>query len=334
MQLRTFVPAALSFACACAAAQPSVVIFGRVDLAMRKTWGDSTQSGPGGLSARNATQMVSGSRNRWGIRVDDDLGNGWRTHVFLDATLFPADGSTAPTFYDGRSTLGFSHPSYGRVDFGRMDQPALYTSLDFDPWQGDTLGQAGAWSYLRVNPTGAPNPTGLPAAPADFYSFKSNNSINYASPVMAGFQFRLQYAISGTEGTKDSRGFNLTYRNGPFYAGVAHQYWNGNHYATPMGVMYDFGPIKLMAAYATGKRNGNSENNRLIGFTAPLGGGELRGMIERYTLAQGTQHDRKWSVGYFYPLSKRTVVYSNYANARFDNGTTRSGFEAGMKHTF
>jgi len=334
MQLRTFVPLALSFACTCAAAQSSVVIFGRVDLSLRKTWGNSTQAGPGGLSVNDAVQMVPASRNRWGIRVDEDLGDGWRSHVFLDATFNGDDGSTAATYFDGRSTVGLSHRDYGRLDFGRMDQPALYVTLDFDPWQGDTLGQAGNWSYLRVNPTAAPNPPGLPPAPAAFYSFKSSNSITYASPVAGGLQFRGQYAFSETEGTKDSRGFNLTYRNGPFYAGLAHQYWNENHYATPLGAWYDFGFIKPMVAYVSGKRIGNRENNRLVGFTAPLAGGELRGMIERYTLAKGTQHDRKWSAGYFYPLSKRTTVYGNYASARFDNGTRRSGVEAGIKHTF
>src|SRR5690606_19942661 len=132
--------------------------------------------------------------SRWGIRVDEALGDGWRAHVVLDSTINADTGASAATFWDGRSTLGVSHPRFGRVDVGRIDKPTLYITLDFEPWRGDTMGQAGSWAFLRVNPTGVPNPPGLPAAPADFYSFKSNNSITYASPVLGGWQARVQVA--------------------------------------------------------------------------------------------------------------------------------------------
>ncbi|MCJ0765501.1 porin [Variovorax terrae] len=327
-------PLALAAVCGCAQAQSSVTIFGRIDLSLRKTAGNSTQSGPGGMSTNDALLMVPASRNRWGIRVDEDLGGGWRGHVFLDATFNGDDGTAALTYFDGRSTVGISNPAYGRIDFGRIDQPALYITLDFDPWQGDTMGQAGPWSYLRVNPTGAPAPAGLPAAPQDFYSFKSSNSITYASPVLGGFQARAQYALSETPGTADSKGGSLTYTSGPFYAGIAHQRWNDRHYSTPIGAWYNFGFIKPMFSYVSGKRLGNKESNLLLGFTAVLGGGELRGLIERYTLANGSQHDRKWSTGYFYPLSKRTTLYGNYANVRFNDSTKRTGVELGVRHSF
>jgi predicted porin len=329
-------PLLLALACSSVAAQEtsSVTLFGRIDLAVRVTSGNSTVSGPGGLTAPSRKQLVNGSRSRWGIRVDEALSGGWKAHVFLDSTINADTGTAAPSYWDGRSTIGLSHPEFGRIDLGRIDKPTLYLTLDFDPWQGDTMGQAGNWSFLRINPTGAPNPAGLPTAPADFYSFKSNNSITYASPRLHGWQARVQVAAAeGTE-AKASQSYTLTYRNGPLHAGAGHQYWNAQHHSTPLGVWYDLGFVKPMLSYVSGKRIGNKESNILLGATAPLGGGEARVLWERYTYGNGDKHDRKWAVGYFYPLSKRTTLYTNYADARFDDGTDRSGYEFGVKHSF
>lgn len=336
MPNKLITPLIATLFCSCALAQSStsVTLFGRIDLSLRSTSGNSTASGPGGLTAPSMTQLTNGSRSRWGIRVDEDLGNGWKAHVFLDSTINADNGTSTATYFDGRSTLGVSNPSFGRIDVGRIDKPALYVTLDFDPWQGDTMGQAGSWSFLRINPTGAPNPAGLPAAPPDFYSFKSNDSITYASPVLSGFQVRAQVALAEGSAAKNSRSFTLSYRNGPLHAAIGHQAWNNRHYSTPLGISYDLGFIKPMLAYVSGERVGNKERNLMIGMTAPVGIGEARALWERYTLANGTQHDRKWAAGYFYPLSKRTTVYTNYANVRFNNGTDRKGYEVGLKHVF
>jgi len=123
---------------------------------------------------------------------------------------------------------------------------------------------------------------------------------------------------------------------------------------------YDFGFLKAFGFYGTGHnahvQAGSNEGDKvrswLVGASVPVAAGQLRiayGELKNKTVddlnLSGTGADGKvqeqTSVGYHYPLSKRTTIYTDvvydskagYAlNAT--NGKSKTGYDVGIKHEF
>ncbi|MFP5484018.1 MAG: porin, partial [Gammaproteobacteria bacterium] len=128
-----------------------------------------------------------------------------------------------------------------------------------------------------------------------------------------------------------------------------------------IGGSYDFGVVKVLAVWnedklkdaATGASVSKLKGYE-IGAVLPVGPGKLRaayGSVKVDDLNGATPDIKasKFAIGYVYPLSKRTSVYTSYARLSNKNGAalrlapagaagagnfTSSGIDFGITHTF
>jgi predicted porin len=357
MKKSLIVLAALAALDGAALAQSSVTIYGKIDLS-----GVLDSGGKAGKSVRISSGASGASR--LGFKGVEDLGNGLKAGFTLE-TGFCADSAAGDKFaatsnvtgkpvtdtaanfcsannaFMGRQAHGDLTGSFGAISAGR--QFVLnYTNLQvLDPFG---IGYAGQIGNI-----------------VDLSGTRLNNSVRYTTPVFSGFTLSGETALGEVQGNwKGNRelGGAAIYASGPVYATVSvSDYDNANGDGTSrrnilFGGTYDFGILKLHALgqKATGNPTGAAKVDVLDllgGATVPLAGGSL--------LASYVHHDDRgvadkdaaqWGVGYNYPLSKRTAVYTafarivNHHGATFtvgnnsEVGTGDKAFNLGVVHNF
>ena len=146
--------AAMVAACGSAAAQSSVNVYGRVDLAVR------SESGPGKNSG-----VATGSFNAVGFRGVEDLGGGLKAYFDLQHRFQADTGVAANPFWDEISVVGL-RGSFGQIQLGRQGGP-YGVGPDPDAFGGDYVGGRGERK----------------AGAGDKY----NNGVTYTTPDMGGF---------------------------------------------------------------------------------------------------------------------------------------------------
>ena len=342
-----------------ASAQSSVTLYGKVDLGMVYDAG-----GPG-KSVRLASGVTGGSRI--GFKGVEDLGGGNKFSFQLE-TGYCADSAagqstnvtnggtvvgttTVPNFctgsnnFMGRQAHGDLTGAFGALSAGRQYSLGFNNLATIDPFGAGFAGQANnvsaATGVYLVDPSG----------------IRLNNSVTYSTPNMAGFTGSVEAAFGEQTGNWQGgreTGAGVNYASGPAYAGVT--FYNQSNAAgtgpskkvLTFGGSYDLGVIKI---HALGQKvTGTSALdllNLMAGVTVPLGGGNL--------LASWVHHNDRTSlnrdatqigVGYQYPLSKRTSLYTSFARIQNTNGgailvgnatetgTGNKGFNAGVVHNF
>lgn len=296
-----------AFAALPAAAQSSnVTLYGRVDLGLARNLGS------------DVTELRQGSGSRLGLRGTEDLGGGLKA-VFNIEHRFSADtGVAASTFWDGRSVVGLQG-GFGTVVLGRDYTPARNVANKLDPWGGDTV------AAHEANIRG-------------FAPSRKNNAITYASPSFSGLKIEAQLELDEDTktDTKQTYGFAASYGAGPLSLGFGYDKFaktKSTWYVLSAG--YDFGMAKLVGGFGSGENaTGVKHRAYLIGATAPVAGGELRAAwSKRENRTADTDLSSKFSLGYFYPLSKRTTVYVDIGNDR-ELADHKTGFDIGLRHNF
>lgn len=338
-----------------ASAQSNVSVYGLVDVALMRESGAAA-----GPSTRISSGVASGSRI--GFKGSEDLGGGLST-IFLLENGFQADtgamGQGGVLF--GRQVYLGLQGKLGTVTVGRQYTPQYLTVVNVDPFAS---GMAGDSKNLM---------------PATANNSRQDNSIKYASPTVNGMSAELIYGpgeIAGAGSGGRQFGGSLGYAAGPIKIRLGHHYRNNNTAQirnlapaknTVLAAVYDFGVAKAHLAYATNKGVNssplrNAENpfghavapvasvdsqDVLVGVTIPFGAHSVFASYIRKDDNTGFDQDaNQTAIGYRYALSKRTDVYSSYANIDNMNGAgytignaSESGtgdrtFNVGMRHIF
>jgi predicted porin len=347
---RSLITLAALAACSSPAwAQASATVFGIVDLAVR--WVDNDDS---------QWQLASGGNasSRIGVRGSEDLGGDLSAAFWLEGSLDPDTGNAlqgsvaggAPSLSGGftlqrRSTLSLISRSLGELRLGRDKVPTYFVWETYNPFR-----DAGVGNSTRLGPASVLVPSG--GAYSTFV--RADNSIAYFLPdglggVVGQFMVALDEGVSGN----GYWGGSLGYRAGPLSltaaygvtdvsAGADAKAWN-------VGGWYDLKVVRPMAFYSSIDVDDTTQTNILVGFTAPLGGVELRAMAQ-WMDGDGRlagQEATMVALGGVYALSKRTALYATYSHIDNDNtgfavasgptltvGTNSSGFEFGVRHSF
>ena len=327
-----------------ASAQSSVTLYGVVDTGYGVV---QTKTEQGGVTTKTRTTgLMSGnlSGSRWGLKGQEDLGNGLSAVFNVEAGFNSVNGDFTDGF-NRRSVVGLKG-SFGQVLLGR----------DYTPM--DTIG-GGDYFQASDLVTGDDEFGGLYTARAD--------GIHYSGEFGGvGVKAFVDYddqktTVSGRGTTSRNRnegyGVGVTYAGGPFMVGAAVQqfrakdavatYSKNTEYG--LGASYDFTAAKLYTHYIANDFQTPNEKPVQqfgLGVTVPFGAFTLGGQYAYNYYKAGTNSKAKghdFVLQGTYALSKRTDVYARAA--RVDSWkqktsghtvmkTNTDSFAVGVRHRF
>jgi predicted porin len=316
-------------------AQSSVTLYGKVDLGL------VLDAGGPAKSVRISSGVTGGSRI--GFKGVEDLGGGLKAAFQLETGYCADSAAGAPNYctggnnFLGRQAHGDLTGAFGAISAGRQYSLGFNNLSTIDPFG---TGFAGQINNI-VDPSG----------------IRLNNSFTYTTPTFSGFNVSAEIALgeqAGNWAANRETGGAVTYASGPLYVGATYYGIDnaaGNSTARKnytLGGTYDLGVVKL---HALGQRSTGASQLNVIdlmgGVTVPIGPGSL--------LASYIHHDDRSAfdknasqigVGYVYPLSKRTSIYTAFAKIQnqhgagfvvgnaTENGTGNKAFNLGVVHNF
>jgi predicted porin len=276
----------------------------------------------GGKGAQTAEQSGGLYASRIGFKGSENLGGGLRATFNLENGILTNNGSATD------STLAFSRSAwvglasrYGEVRFGRQNSALLIMHSKFDAFNGGTYGS------LLHN--------------ASTFSFRYDNMITYWSPNVAGFTFSGGVSLGGQTSPHDALNAYVgavDFQRGPIYLGVSHAEQNGANgevltKTTFAGGSYQFGNLTGYFGFYRGNNLGANLNTNVEGKYHSvywLSAGYLVTPALRVTAGVGyvedstAQHNNagEISLGTFYNLSKRTLLYATVARLVNRHGAT------------
>lgn len=354
---KTLAAAAVLGAFAGSAFAADVTLYGVIDYGFNYQHVDTDAAN---TDASDSFRMMSGqnSGSRFGLKAQEDLGNGLQVGFVLengfDADDGSFDGNGDDKIFGREAQLNLSG-AFGTVSFGRVGQLAsangsfgiLGGASPFSGGWQDSVGQ----KFVFAN---------------GFARF--DNTVTYVTPKFAGLKVYAQYSFqnsskeAGTEGKSSVDryyGVGATYTNNNLYlVGIVDSMnWGtqlgdtgrslDDQLAVTLGGAYDFGVAKLYAsgqyfdnAKAVGQKRATETGSIADGYSfatlegaegwglnvgvgVPVFGGTAKAQVA-YMDAESTRDSdmnvSRWSLaaGYDYNLSKRTMVYTAAAYTRDD----------------
>src|ERR1700760_910310 len=291
-------------------AQSSVTLYGKVDLGLVLDAG-----GAAGKSVRLDSGVTGGSRI--GFKGVEDLGGGMKAAFQLETGYCADSAQGSPNFctgsnqFMGRQAHGDLTGAFGALSAGRQYSLGFHNLSTIDPFGTGFAGQVNN----IVDPSG----------------IRLNNSVTYSTPNIGGVTASAEVAFGEQTGNWQANretGAGLTYASGPAYAGftfydVSNAAGNGaarKNYL--LGGTYDFGVVKVHALVQ--KSTGDATLDVLDmmgGVTIPVAGGSvLASYIHHNDRTAADKDASQLGVGYIYPLSKRTSIYTAFARIQNQHG--------------
>lgn len=364
--------AALLLACGGAFAQSNVTLYGVIDASVQynRQYSSSTKQQEGVWSIDSGYQ----SGSRWGLRGSENLGGGLSA-IFTLESGFNVDtgmsGQGGALF--GRQAWVGVDGRFGTVVAGRLATPSSGTgTFDMfsavDPFgAGFGVNQIGT-TFIAANALRESNAVLYVTPVLSGFKGAAGYSFNRGGT---------ETAPQGSN--SEAATLAASYSSGPFYAVVTYDWLGypdaglatanaglSSQKLLQIGATWDFKVVKLFAAYADQSNIsavlGNvaiappsglpSYNNQawMVGATAPLAGGLLsvsyqnadadsQTYAQAGSLATFEPDYAVWGIGYQYPLSPRTNLYTGYgqvsANGTLDSTQfDRKQFAIGMRHRF
>jgi predicted porin len=355
---------AMSGAAFAQVAPNNITLYGIVDAGLQNQRVTGTS-----LTSSSVTGLNSGiqSGNRWGLRGSEDLGGGLRANFNLESGFTLDNGTSAQggRLFGRASWVGVAG-GFGEVRLGRQ---TIFSSASVvgiaDPF-GVGFGLAGyQFTFPNLGPIGTTVNTAAGTTTLGSQSAgtqRNDNTLTYLTPNFSGLQAGLYYSFgerpssSTTVAKNNWVGGGVTYTKGPLAVGLSYDSLDSSTTGAlqddkwlNFAASYNFGVATARFGYydeegRTGAIPGGARNvdrnGWILGATVPLAGGNLlasyqKGDIKPTGLAK-TKLD-KYAFGYTYPLSRRTNVYTSYAQGQLkEPGLTIKAreFSLGVRHTF
>lgn len=323
------------------AAQSNVTIYGQVDayVAGVKTIGQEQRTwaqGGGGMQ----TSFL-------GIKGTENLGGSLRAIFMLESYYRPDTGGAGryngDAFFSRGAYVGLQG-DWGSIKLGRIATPYWISTISFNPFGSSFVFSPAIYQSYFGN--------GSVAAPLLGDSAWSNSAM-YTSPTFSGFTANVLYAFGEAPGDsgKKKMGGNLMYNQGPVAATLAYQ--EVDFSATPSdlgpafdkqravfaGVSYNFEVAKVFGHFQQLDNKLSSgdlkRNSGQLGVSVPLAGGSVLASYAYMKTTGTTENNRRsWALGYDYPLSKRTDIYSAYYRDSVTGLSAGDTLGFGIRHYF
>jgi predicted porin len=340
MKLSTIACAVLILGCGIAHAQTNVTIYGVLDVGLKY---DNSTSPSGMWSEATGNRLGS----RLGFRGTEQLGNGLRVAFTLESGFNPDDGNlnNGGRLWGRQAWVGLEG-GFGATYLGRQYSSTYLALKAIDPFKNQEAGNAQrtyGYGIGQVDPIS-----------------RSDNTITYQTPAVNGWYVRGGYKFGESANgfrTNSSKFIGLVHEGGPWVMHVSYQDSDGvplgaattqlggivastglgasnvrakNAFA---GVVYNLGFMKLHAGYGDTKLTaiGDADiRNTLLGITVPVPTGIVIASWNRNDvrdLANGVS--QQVGIGYTYPLSKRTELYSSASWTRNDSQVALNAYAKG-----
>jgi predicted porin len=301
-QLNIAMFALATMASGVALAQSSVTLYGHIDLGYRY------ESSP--ASAKH--QIANGSNNAFGFKGEEDLGGGLKAFFQLENRFQGDTGVSNTPFFDEMAVVGL-RGGFGEIKLGRQGGP-FGAGPDPDAFGGDRVGGRGE------RKAGADD--------------KYNNGLVYSTPDFGGFSAALGTSFHESVGGRNGSSAVLKYAGGPVSVSASVASRSNRDKAWGLGAIYDFGVAKFFAAVAQndGDVSGVERKTADLGVLVPVGNGSVRAKYNRDDI-NGIKTNNA-GVGYWYNLSKRTMLYTNYGQEKTDGSKAINRFDIGIGHAF
>jgi predicted porin len=360
---KSLIALAVLAAAGAASAQSSVTLGGILKEGVGRTSFSGTGTG-------SNTALIDGS-SRMLISGTEDLGGGLAAYFQLDTRFRMDDGTAGATRVNSGNTFVGLRGGWGAFQAGQFDTHYCTSVNDDISGNGTAIALQASSCALQgfVNGSGG---TGRSIA----VTSRSQNSLRYVTPNLSGFTGQVTYSFNpyGSEravtATTPGGTVATTGENAATGTAASQRAWTiGAGYdfgIAKVGLTYDRSELRELTAAAGPSVAGVGTAQRttwILPVTVPLGTGQLIGTYARAGdvklgvggTAAGTGA-KLFSLGYNYPLSKRTslgVVYSKlnndaagvyqfYTNNSLGNsgvaalgaGTDQSLVYLGLRHVF
>ncbi len=333
-----------------AQAQSNVTIYGIVDTGYIKETGSDLKMG-------------SWNDSRIGFKGTEDLGSGYKATFQLERRFNPNDGAaTTDIDWEGASNVGLAGP-FGAVRFGRMNEIETESFRRLDPFN-----QEGVGSMLKGTQR----------------TSRISNVARYDSPSFSGFKVALGYylgentdrdsapethepgAIAEQGANNDGYAIGLNYDNGSLLllANYSRLSDSNDSYVWSIGGAYKIDGFKVGLGFERTDdrgwklgnyrpRNESKQNNWILSAEYKTGPHKIAGSfswidfdnLDEAQYGKDSLDAKKYSVGYFYSLSKRTTLYGQLAYTDFEDKTLAenvfgyydddvTGVQIGINHKF
>lgn len=313
------------------AAQPSVTVYGVLDLGISHANNGSSVNP--GVGTRGATVMQQGTASRLGFKGHEDLGGGLYVGFDLQHRFFADTGTQdSDAFFKGVSAITLGNRHWGEFYLGREVVPAYYLSCTGDPTCWSFTSQPGQpYAWANYNGSVASDNSGI----------RRNNAVGYRSPKVGGWSYEVAYA-AGEGLRKRSLGWNVQYAQGPVYAALGYDGSDAQNRLFIAAGGYDFGMVRPLFTLSdarggptTPDYQGQSISATLV-FPTPkgrvfAGAGHLRA---RATPANDEVRSTKVFLGWDYSLSRKTSLYANFGSAQSTALTRSTAYDTGIRHAF
>ncbi|MRW94157.1 porin [Duganella sp. FT80W] len=300
----------------------NITFYGKLDVAIENV----RFSAASGKAASTASYL-SNDISYWGLRGNEDLGDGTRAYFKLESG-FSADTGTSSggnQLFDREALVGYG-ATWGALQLGSQYAPSLFVQARSDPFGRNNNGN-GITLTQQI--------------PGNLRGFVGqlplNNAVQYISPSLDGVVVRVLHSFSeraaAPKDLGEFSGGSIDYfKGGPLYVGLSYEVQKLAG-ATPttvlsnktaaLGASYVFSQAKLFGYLMHNTlTNAAAVNAQLVGVSVPLGLSDVKASYSQRKLnGDDAGKANIIAIGYFYHLSKRTEVYTSWAHLHNGAGT-------------
>lgn len=343
MQKKVIALAVAALASGAAMAQSNVTVYGWIDAAVQTINTNNAAAG----TVKNYRGVDDGQYgSRLGFKGEEGLGGGLKAFFDLEYGINPANSvgalnsnSTSANLNTRHSLVGLSDNALGTLAVGRIETAARSFAIATRPWGGvaDTHRMLGE----KV--------LGMGINSAD----RLSNAVSYTSPTFAGFTAIVQHSSDKGDTAFNDLSYNQTGAGRQPVSIVHGQYTLGGldvaaiwrrqqnqlqgatesaNSEAGIRAAYDFKVVKIGASYNQIRKNtvsSNFDKGYLWGVFANVPVGDRVNLSAQYNQSKATNlaannagdiGGKAFALNASYDFSKRTQLYTQYANYKLNNG--------------
>jgi len=291
-------------------------------------------------SGESRTAMhAGGSGSRIGFLASERLGQGWTVNARLEAGVNMDTGTSSSTNGSANRVFGrqayveLENRQFGSLRLGRQQGPTYDFFPTYDPMLLPAMDSWGVVTTLGFAAPGVASGTGAPGGFLINPTARTENTVGYMSPRLAGVQARLSYSPNEGSATQSSLlEANLDYVAGPLQFGVLYVKAGSTSGAGAVlatdsnseiafGAKYEAGPVRPYFSYIRrastdptrraggGVLNDNDETVKLFGLAIPVSArGTVRMTYGRYASGAANSDASNYGVAYTYDVSRRLML--------------------------